>query len=76
MAETTDITSTSNKERGMAGFKGFLGEVKAEMLKCNWPTRAELKEQTVVVIVSVLLLAFVIWFSDTLLMAGMSLIFR
>lgn len=76
MAETTDIASAGKQVRGLAAFKGFLGEVKAEMLKCNWPTRGELREQTIVVIISVLLLAFVIWFSDTLLMAVMSVIFR
>ena len=76
MAESTEITTTGKPARGIAALRIFMLEVKAEMQKCNWPTRVELKEQTLVVIISVLLLALVIWFSDTLLMAVMSLIFK
>jgi len=75
VAETTEITSASKVQTGIAGFKGFLGEVKVEMQKCTWPTKPELKEQTTVVIVSVLLLAAVVWFSDTILMAITRVIF-
>ena len=75
MAETTEITNISKAQSGFSGFKGFLGEVKVEMQKCTWPTKQELKEQTAVVIVSVLLLAAVVWVSDTILMALTRLIF-
>jgi preprotein translocase subunit SecE len=34
----------------------FFGEMVAELQKCSWPTRAELKDSTVVVIVAALLL--------------------
>jgi len=42
------------------GAKTFFEEVIAELKKCSWPTRSELFDSTVVVIVSVLILgAFV-----------------
>lgn len=41
----------------IGGFRGFLGEVSAELKKCAWPTRPELFDSTVVVIISVGLLA-------------------
>ena len=75
MAESTDTTSATKVQSGIAGFKGFLGEVKVEMQKCNWPTKSELKEQTIVVCASCLLLGFVIWMSDTILMFIMRQIF-
>ncbi len=37
--------------------RGFVEDVQAELKKCSWPTRGELFESTVVVIVSVVLLA-------------------
>ncbi|WP_372808056.1 preprotein translocase subunit SecE [Pontiella sp.] len=45
---------------GVGGLKTFLEEVKVELLKCTWPTRKELFGQSVVVIISVIILgAFV-----------------
>jgi preprotein translocase subunit SecE len=46
--------------QGVGGLKTFLEEVKVELLKCTWPTRKELFGQSVVVIISVIILgAFV-----------------
>lgn len=59
----------------MTSIRIFLGDVKVEMQKCTWPTRLELREQTIVVCISVVLLGVVIWFSDTILMALMGMIF-
>jgi preprotein translocase SecE subunit len=41
----------------IGGIRGFFGEVSAELKKCAWPTRPELFDSTVVVIISVGLLA-------------------
>jgi len=76
VAETTDTKSINKVQSGIAGFKGFLGEVKVEMQKCNWPTLSDLKEQTTVVIVSVLLLTVVIWLSDTILSIVSKVVFN
>jgi preprotein translocase subunit SecE len=46
--------------QSVGNLKGFLEEVKVELLKCAWPTRKELFGSSVVVIVSVVILgAFV-----------------
>lgn len=44
--------------------KNFLGEVNTELHKCSWPTREELTDSTVVVIVSVVLLGLYVGLSD------------
>jgi len=74
VAETTEIT-TAAKPGAITQLRTFLGEVKGEMQKCTWPTRTELREQTIVVCISCVLLGLVIWFSDTILMALMGMIF-
>jgi preprotein translocase subunit SecE len=76
VADSTENKAVAPASPSVAsGLRGFLGEVKVEMLKCTWPTRTELREQTVVVVVSVLLLAVLVWVSDVALMAVMSAIF-
>lgn len=42
----------------------FFSEMVAELQKCSWPTRAELKDSTVVVIVAALLLGVFTSISD------------
>jgi len=55
------LESTMNKlNLSVGGLRTFLEEVKVELLKCSWPTRKELFGQSMVVIVSVIILgAFV-----------------
>jgi preprotein translocase subunit SecE len=45
----------------------FLGDVRNELRKSTWPTRSELLESTVVVIISVVLFAVFVSVCDTLL---------
>ncbi len=47
--------------------KFFLAEVRNELLKSTWPTRSELVESTVVVILSVVLFAVFVAACDTVL---------
>ena len=42
----------------------FINEVKLELKKVSWPTRRELINSTVVVIISVIILAIFIGFCD------------
>ena len=56
------------------GTRGFFAEVRLEMQKCSWPTRAELIASTVVVIVSVFIFAAFVGLSDTILMGFLGLI--
>ncbi len=51
----------------IGGFRGFLGEVNTELKKCAWPTRPELFDSTVVVIISVGLLAGFVAVCDVVL---------
>jgi len=50
-----------------AKLSAFLREVQAELLKCNWPTWAELRQSTLVVVVSFLILGAFVSVSDALL---------
>jgi preprotein translocase subunit SecE len=45
--------------------KSFTNEIVAEMKKVSWPTRDQLKESTVVVIVMTLLITAIVWVIDT-----------
>ena len=45
----------------------FIKDVQAELLKCTWPTWAELRQSTLVVIVSFLLLGLFVSLSDVFL---------
>ncbi|MDD4956118.1 MAG: preprotein translocase subunit SecE [Candidatus Omnitrophica bacterium] len=51
----------------MVGITRFLSDVKTEMKKVAWPSRDELISSTVVVLVSVLLLAIFIGICDVIL---------
>lgn len=60
----------------IGALKTFLGEVKAELKKCTWPTRQELLGSTMVVVVSVLILSVFVGLSDTTLMGIMRAVLR
>lgn len=47
--------------------RGFFADVHAEMKKCTWPTWGELRGSTIVVVVSVVLLAAYVGFCDLVL---------
>ena len=51
----------------IGGVRGFFGEVSAELKKCAWPTRPELFDSTVVVILSVGLLGGFVALCDVVL---------
>jgi len=54
----------------------FVKDVRTEATKVSWPTRDELRDSTVVVIVTVLIVAVFIGIVDRLLNAGVGLIFH
>lgn len=53
---------------------GFINEVGVELKKSAWPTRSELMQSTMVVIVSVIALAVFVGLSDLVLMRLLHLI--
>jgi preprotein translocase subunit SecE len=54
----------------------FLKEVRVEATKVSWPTRNELRDSTIVVIVTVLIVSVFIGIVDRLLTFGLGLLFR
>jgi len=56
--------------------KFFLADVKNELRKSTWPTRGELIESTVVVILSVVLFALFIGLCDVVLRQAIGLLAR
>ncbi len=49
---------------GVGKLRTFIDEVKAELLKCSWPTRKELFGQSMVVIISVIVLSAFVGLCD------------
>ncbi len=68
------MTTQANSKAKNLG-KYFKG-VRAELNKVNWPNRAELKNHTVVVMVSCLLATVVLWALDTVFGLGLNLIIK
>jgi preprotein translocase subunit SecE len=50
-----------------AKLSGFLHDVQAELLKCNWPSWAELRQSTLVVVVSFLIMGAYVSLADAVL---------
>jgi preprotein translocase subunit SecE len=63
-------------KEAVTGLRTFLDEVRVELKKCAWPTREELLESTVVVIISVALLATYVAVSDGLVMTLLKAVIR
>ena len=66
----------SKVSEAIGGVRTFLEEVRAELKKCAWPTRAELLESTVVVVISVIIVGTYVGLSDTVVVAFLNLIIR
>lgn len=62
--------------QGVGNLKSFLGEVKAELVKCSWPTRTELFGQSVVVVISVIILGAFVGLCDVVNMGFLRFIIR
>ena len=60
----------------MTQVQEFVKEVRVESAKVSWPTRNELRDSTVVVIVTVLLVSAFIGVVDKILTVGVTLLFR
>ena len=60
----------------MQQFREYLKDVRSELGKVSWPTREELRDSTIVVIVTVLLVAAFIGLVDQGLSRAVALIFR
>ncbi len=61
------------KPKFFARIGSFFKEVKSELKKVVWPTFAKIKQNTLIVIIYVLVIGVVIWGLDLLFGWGMSL---
>jgi len=62
--------------QGAENLKNFVNEVKVELVKCSWPTRKELFGQSVVVIISVIILGAFVGLCDLVNMGLLQFIIR
>ena len=60
----------------MGAVRTFFDEVRQELKKCAWPTWGELKESTLVVVVSVIILTVFVVISDRVLNSVLKLVVR
>jgi len=58
------------------GLKEFITGVQSELRKCSWPSRSELVDSTIVVIVSVAIFGVYVGFSDWAIMELLALIIK
>ena len=71
------VVTAEAPRAGLIGrFRGFVKDVRAELAKVSWPTREELRDSTVVVIVTVLIVAVFVGIVDRVLSIGVGLLFR
>jgi len=70
--EQSESQSTSLVQRA----KDFVKDVRVEATKVSWPTRIELRDSTVVVIITVLLVAAFLFAIDRILQSTLGLLFR
>ncbi len=63
-------------KEAISGVRTFVDEVRNELKKCTWPSRSELVDSTVVVIVSVCLVSLFVGASDFVLMNVLSWVIR
>lgn len=66
----------SKVQTAVARGRAFLSDVQTELKKCSWPTRSELMESTLVVIISVVLLALFVGISDAVVLALLRWVLR
>jgi len=72
------MTTQANANNGEKAktFSKFLKGVRSELKKVNWPSRKELINNTIVVIISVILATLALWALDSAFGFGLNLIIR
>lgn len=72
--KTAKKAKSSNKR--IEGLKRFFVETKAEFRKIVWPTRKQTVNQTVIVLLAIVLIGALIWCLDSLTMLGLQAILK
>ncbi len=60
----SEATKKTKRLSFLSGTTKFLKEVKSEIKKVIWPTRKQVSNNTVVVIISIIVVGIVIWVLD------------
>jgi preprotein translocase subunit SecE len=77
MADNTTTTTTPAPSTGLVGrIREFFKDVRVEAGKVSWPSRLELRDSTIVVIIAVILVSIFIGIVDRILTFAMGLLFR
>jgi preprotein translocase subunit SecE len=77
--EADAVAARGERDRSdgmLARAREFVKEVQVEATKVSWPTRNELRDSTIVVIVTVLIVSVFIGIVDRLLSFGIGSLFR
>lgn len=62
--ESNDQSLAPKPGNWLAGIRQFYHEVKLEMKKVSWPTRTEVMNTTIVVVIAVFFFAFYLFLAD------------
>jgi preprotein translocase subunit SecE len=62
--------------QSVGNLRTFIEEVKIELLKCSWPTRKELFGQSLVVVISVIILGAFVGICDLVNMGLLEFVIR
>lgn len=76
MASQVEVTRTEERGSLVDRLRGYVQDVRQEMGKVSWPTRRELLDSTIVVIVAVLIVAAFIGVIDRILNFVVGQLFR
>jgi preprotein translocase subunit SecE len=76
MAENTTTTTPAPSVGLMTRMKEFIKDVRVEAGKVSWPSRLELRDSTIVVIVACILVSIFVGVVDRILTVVMGLMFR
>ncbi|RQD71502.1 MAG: preprotein translocase subunit SecE [Tindallia sp. MSAO_Bac2] len=67
-------TQTTTQQKKTQSMGKYFKSSKAELKKVHWPTRAELKNHTAVVVVVCAIATVILWLLDTVFGFGLNLI--
>lgn len=71
MAEKTKVAKSAKAKKGSGKFFKFFRDIVSETKKITWPTGKTVLNNTIVVIVSVLVIGAFIWALDAILANGL-----
>ena len=69
-AERREAAAQAQRNRERVGPRSYLSEVRGEMKKVAWPTRPEVQNSTIIVLVAVVFMALLIFGYDFLSAKG------